>query len=125
MIPSSRDEPRQRRWRAGGRWERCLVRAECAPDGGWRARCRFWADAIGPAGPYRAGESPAFAEGRDHDPVGEHAASWAALEGLVVRLRADGWAPFRGGGTPWYAHRFRRRLGDPAAPAAGPVAPGD
>src|SRR5688572_22583265 len=70
----------------------------------------YWADAIGPTGRYRAGESdpvPGSPRGGWGQPNQSHMPVW---ETLIAHLTGDGWESVGPGDGPWYGHRFRRRV---------------
>ena len=71
----------------------------------------YWADAMGPEGPYNAGESRAVpgpsTNGWLSGPYSDdHYVAWKEL---VTQLTSDGWESVGPGGC-WYIHRFRRRV---------------
>jgi hypothetical protein len=85
-------------------------------------RYQFWAQAVGPAGVYIAGESPPFQGDTQYVPrsrfSGEEQVirtpqSRAALNVLLAKLWADGWQP-TGWGQSWHDFRLRRLVSNPS-----------
>ena len=97
-------------------WEACKVGWEARKARGAFERDKFVfvARAEGPGGPYAAGESGAFTL----DPRSPHGLARRQmrphLDGLVERLRREGWEP-QPPGPDWWGFRFRRRVATPAA----------
>ena len=65
---------------------------------------QFDANAIGPNGPYVAGQSKQFS-----DLMNENQQP-AILNTLIRQLVADGWEAVETKGSEWYQHGFRRRV---------------
>jgi hypothetical protein len=71
----------------------------------------FWADAIGPAGSYNAGESSRFYPGYGFaSPRQNHKNTVIAHSELIALLVGKGWEASTNSGSAWYSTRFRRRL---------------
>lgn len=70
---------------------------------------RFWAQAVGPGGRYRAAQSPTFAAAKGESSPSSSSSSeaGAALDELIRRLWSDGWQP-TSFGREWYQLIFRR-----------------
>jgi hypothetical protein len=88
------ENPDGERWRPASvaspkplRWESCVIKLERVREGGWLGpqRFRFVADAVGPRGPYQAGNSAAFGE----DIYGAQART--NLSSLLGALTRRGW----------------------------------
>lgn len=84
-------------------WDVCEI-------GWWRGyvKSEFYASAISADGAeYEVGRSPQFRWHHPELPPPDHKGARAAHEALVEQLAAAGWEPL-GGGSPWFATRFRR-----------------
>ncbi len=101
-------------------WETCVIKYEGVQKSGWfgPGKARWWAEATGPKGTYRAGESAPWQTGVfDQEiriPTGPHnhyyAPATAALDALANELVADGWEPTGPYGASYWTKRYRRRI---------------
>ena len=87
------------------KWEHCQIERKCSAGFlGLRAwtMCWFWADAVGPAGRFSAGESRKYS-----DLTGEEGMQ-AIHNELVQQLIHGGWEPTTERGEDRFQRRFRR-----------------
>lgn len=108
--------------RGGGspRWEYCEIEEDIVKGGVFGTPTRiFWAKAIGPKGPYNAGESDAFKAktSSNYYGVGDvdyfpetNDAARDALRNFVNKLSNDGWDLTEKTGRRWFNYHFRRRV---------------
>lgn len=100
---------------SGSAPETCQIMLVEANQGGV-----FRAEAIGPQGPFNAGNTERFKLRSDEDLTRQHAGAVSAINGLITKLVADGWESTGGIGEDWWNHRFQRRFRPEARPQ-GPI----
>lgn len=138
MAEASRSEDRspggvRKRRSAPSRFELCQIQWSLVQKKAFSGKSyRFWADAIGPKGLYKAGESPVFVgntTGKKTSPnsypqyyVTRTAQAVAAFDALAADLWHDGWQP-SGVGRFWHDVRFRRVVSEPRARTEAPRRP--